>query len=125
MKHLKILSVISAIALTAIALTMLPASAQDEAPPVDPNRFAGKVAVVYLRNMLVEDGILVRDAKLEKIQDRWFLTGESPDVGDPEDWMSGAEVSIEWARVESFHTLTEEHFQEHFVLEQEAPEEKL
>ena len=106
-------SIAVAAVLLAAAFLLLPASAQEDAPPPqDSKLLAGKVAVVFVQNALPEDGIMIRNAEFAWLGGRWFLAGESPDIGDPEDWMGDTRVLVDWARVESFNLLTEEQFEE-------------
>ncbi|MEM6798352.1 MAG: hypothetical protein AAF589_02455 [Planctomycetota bacterium] len=126
MRSAKLLTAL--IGLGAAGLLLMPALADDDPtapsapaaapdPPMDAGVFADKVAVIYVQNALPEDGIMMRDAAFQRVGGRWFLTGQSPDLGDPEDWMADTPVMVDWSRVESFNLLTERQFQQRVVEE--------
>lgn len=87
------------------------AEAQEPQPPADPGKFKGKVTVFYVHGS-IEGSVMIRDAKFERVRDRWFVTGTAPDVGDQNDWTRDTHAAVDWDRVESFYVFTEEQFQQ-------------
>ncbi|TWT77677.1 hypothetical protein Pla123a_14730 [Posidoniimonas polymericola] len=96
----------------AAALMSLDAGAEEAKPPVDPGKFKDKVTLFYLHGSFDGGSVMIRDARFEQVHDRWFVTGTSPDAGDPDDWARDSEAGIDWQRVESFYVFTEEQFQQ-------------
>lgn len=91
------------------------ANAEDDKPPVAPNRFKDKVAIFYLRSVDEDSGVMMRDIEFERYRNRWFVTGVSPDVGDPDDWTRDALASVAWEEVGSFYIFTKDQFENQVV----------
>ncbi len=103
-----------------LAYVLYPTHAQEANPPEDPSCFANKIAILYMRGLDIKESRMIRNARFKHVQDRWLLFGESPATAKGEDWTTGAEIYVDWNRVDFFFLLTEEQFQDR-VLDYEAP----
>jgi hypothetical protein len=101
-----------AFALLPIALSTGTKTAAQNPAPVQNNIFEGKIVTAYLDDPLKGSGQVMKDARLEKIGDRWVLLGTGVSTGQPGEWDDGLIVGISWDSVTAFYVFTQAQFDE-------------
>ncbi len=87
-------------------------SAAQNAAPVQNEIFDGKIVTVYMDDPLNGSGQVMKDARLEKIGDRWILLGTAVSTGQEGEWDEGLTSGIAWDAVTAFYIFTQAQFEE-------------
>lgn len=101
-----------AVALLTLALTTGNNTVAQNAAPVPAELFRDKIVTVYQGDPLKGNGKILKDAKLEKLGDRWFLIGTGVTTGQAGEWDGGLVSGIAWDDVTSFYIFTQAQFDE-------------
>lgn len=100
------------LALLTIALSTGTRTAAQNAAPVQNEIFHEKVVTAYLDDPLKGSGQVMKDARLEKIGDRWILLGTGVSTGQAGEWDEGLTAGISWDDVTAFYIFTPAQFDE-------------
>lgn len=98
--------------LLAIALSSGTRTAAQNAAPVQNDIFHEKIVTVYLDDPLKGSGQVMKDARLERIGDRWVLLGIGVSTGQAGEWDEGLTAGISWDDVTAFYIFTPAQFDE-------------
>lgn len=108
----KFVAALISLACLTIALTAGAKTAAQNAAPVQNEIFRDKFVTVYLDDPLKGSGLLMKDARLEKVGDRWFLLGTAASSGQAGEWDEGLTAGASWDDVTAFYTFTAAQFDE-------------
>lgn len=100
------------VALLYIALTAGTKAAAQGVAPVSTELFRDKIVTVYMDDPLKGAGKIMKEARLEKIGDRWFLLGKGVSTGQAGEWDEGLTAGVSWDEVTVFYLFTQAQFDE-------------
>jgi len=100
------------LALLTIVFSIGTKTSAQNAAPTQNEIFDGKIVTVYLDDPLKGSGQVLKDARLEKIGDRWMLLGTAVSTGQEGEWDEGLTAGIAWDAVTAFYVFTQIQFEE-------------
>lgn len=100
------------LALLTIALSTGTKTSAQNTAPIQNEIFTGKIVTVYLDDPLKGSGQVMKDARLEKIGDRWILLGTGVSTGQAGEWDEGLTAGVSWDAVTAFYIFTQAQFDE-------------
>ena len=100
---------VAALSLALVSGTKISA---ESAAPVRNDIFHGKIVTAYLADPLKGTGQVLKDARLERIGDRWILLGTGVSTGQAGEWDEGLTAGVSWDDVTAFYIFTPEQFDE-------------
>jgi len=99
-------------ALLVLAFSTRNNTAAQNSAPAENDIFSGKIVTVYLDDPLTGSGQVMKDARLEKIADRWMIIGTAISTGQDGEWDEGLTTGIAWDAVTAFYVFTQAQFDE-------------
>lgn len=108
----KVIAGFFVVACLVFALTAASSTAVQNTAPAENEIFHDKVVTVYLDDPRSGSGQVLKEAKLQKIGDRWFLVGKAVYTGQAGEWDDGLTSGVSWDDVTAFYIFTEEQFAE-------------